>query len=1208
MKRSLQSRLLRTTIVGLIAFSPAYASAGDAQYFFSKDDAAKPTDKSTPAEAQKAAGGKTSKQSVKKLTAGAGAATGAVTPTATNRGAFRPDFDGSGGRGPAMAPVEGKKDDDSGYYIKTRGYRLEPEPTVPVYARQADKTYKELKDIDWLNIGLDSRTRFEYRENDYRPYQDSNIYAPNGAPNTKGLRAYPNSLWLERTRGYIGIKNILDPFRAVIEFQGSRAFNSIYELQGQEVNQTELIQGYGELFLKDALGTDAKGQGRPISVRVGRQAFEIGSRRLIARNEFRNTTNNFEGVRVLLGERYNDVDLDSFLMRPVIRNPYRDQPDWQNWVYGSFLSIKNVSPYLTIQPYFIGRHAWGDPLNPLGGQTRLPRQTQAPGFRVFGNYNNFDWDIDVMKQFGQTGVISQAYPYNPAWMTGTVGYTNISKPWGGYYQTKQHDAIAYAADVGYTFADHPWKPRISAVYIYGSGNKSAYSSASNNVDQFYGYNQPFSRNDYISWNNVKDPKVRLEFSPAKDTQIDTAFSAYWLASAASAWDRANLYAPNGNRGTFMGTELDMRIRQKVSQFWNVSASFARFWPGNFTSSFAPPTALQMPPTWAPGGTAPGQTGSTYGLTARPTNFIYFEANANAFGDGKPIAALPGSQFVAYWDEGEKKSKEPSWTDLYVGVTAGGSLSNGNMKVQDLAAADGNLTTFNRSNTIAATTLNTVPATYNQSLSGFIGGLTYGANYKVANSFVVGLEGDLSGTAGNTNTVWDIFSKANTAGSGTLYTTYGQHTATLNYLGTGRGRVGFLATPELLLFGTAGLAYGGVTSVNSYTTIAGNAATAPQVYGPQYTGTLTGWTAGGGVEWAISPEWTVKADYLYYNLGSVNVSSFGSNNNFMTTSFSSSPYGELSQSSTSLSGNIIRGGVNRHFDLLNAEAKATDKPVLAAAIGSIDATKKSAPSKPVNWGGAYGGVNLGGIWANQNSINNVTAWPTVNRPSQFVSSDAWLSGATPASGTAALLGGGQVGYNVELSKLWKLKFVTGVEADIQGVTPGGSKGTNTFLTTLVPVATAGNQALVSKSASNSLSFLGTARGRFGFTLIPSILVYGTGGLAYGNTNTSLQNFSGLGSLGGWQGGAGSTSTFQVGWTAGGGTEWAFRDNWSVKGEYLYYDLGKASGSVTNYAYLPGSAPQLASQSQFTERYAGNILRAGVNYHLPVEKAEAVTAGY
>ena len=941
----------------LVMSTPAFS---ESEYYFPKESAGGKTDKGEKGDASSKDPGVSSKNSGasskgRSKTAGAASApassagfrpdfdgaggrgpamvpvegAGRVSPVVAqnnrlrgNNGNFRPDFDGAGGRGPAMVPVEGeKKPEDDGYYLKTRGYRLEPEPTVPVYARQANKTYKELKDVDWLNIGLDSRVRFEMRENDYRPYTDSNIYTPGGTPNTRGIRAYPSSLWLERTRGYIGIKNILDPFRFVVEFQDSRAFNSIYELQGQEINQTELIQGYGELFLKDALGHDAKGQGRPISIRVGRQAFEIGSRRLIARNEFRNTTNNFEGVRVLLGERYNDVDLDSFAMRPVIRYPYGwDQPDWQNWVYGSFLSVKNISPYMTLQPYFIGRHAYANPLD-ISGANKVSRQTQAPGFRVFGNYNNFDWDIDVMKQFGQAGVISTAYPYNPAWMTGN-GYNNISRPWGGYYQNKQVDSIAYAADIGYTFADHPWKPRVSAVYIYGSGNKSPFSSTVNNVDTFYGFNQPFSRNDYISWNNVKDPKVRLEFTPAKDTQIDTAFSAYWLASAASAWDRAGLYAPLGNRGTFMGTELDFRIRQKVSQFWNVSASYARFWPGSFTSSFAPPTQQQWPPVGWPGGTAPGQTGTTYGLTARPTNFLYVEATANAFGDGKPIAQLPGQDFIAYWDEGENKSKHPSWTDLYVGVNAGGSLSSSTMRAQDLGAF-GTATTYLRNNAVATSTLNLFPTTYNQGLSGFIGGLTFGANYKFANSFVAGVEGDFDGTAGNTSTDWDL---ASSSGGGSAFTTYGQHTATLNYLGTARGRLGYLATPELLLFGTAGLAYGGVTAANSYVSVNNASGLAPTVYGPQYTGTLTGWTAGGGVEWAISPEWTVKADYLHYNLGAVSANNVASSNTWSpyvaNPGYSATGWGSFAAANASFSGNLIRAGVNRHFnDVSNAPVMA-----------------------------------------------------------------------------------------------------------------------------------------------------------------------------------------------------------------------------------------------------------------------------------------------
>ena len=158
--------------------------------------------------------------------------------------------------------------------------------------------------------------------------------------------------------------------------------------------------------------------------------------------------------------------------------------------------------------------------------------------------------------------------------------------------TVQHDAIAYAFEAGYTFSDHPWKPRISANYAYGSGNKSPFDSVNQTFDIFYGFNQPFSRNDYIAWNNIKAPKARLEFSPFKDLRIDTAFSAYWLASAAAAWDRANLFAPLGNRGTFIGTEYDLRIRYKLNQFINLTASYARFWPGSFTSSFAPPVALQ----------------------------------------------------------------------------------------------------------------------------------------------------------------------------------------------------------------------------------------------------------------------------------------------------------------------------------------------------------------------------------------------------------------------------------------------------------------------------------------------------------------------------------------------------------------------------------------------------------------------------------------
>ena len=145
--------------------------------------------------------------------------------------AYTPDFDGSGGSGPAMTQDEGMN--KQGYYRATRGYRLEPEIDVPAYVRQADKTYPQLNNLPWLNIGLESRTRFELYDNDYRPWAYNSPFSGM----TVYRRQYPESLWLERTRGYIGVKDILDPLRFVLELQDSREFNNIpgFNLEARQI-------------------------------------------------------------------------------------------------------------------------------------------------------------------------------------------------------------------------------------------------------------------------------------------------------------------------------------------------------------------------------------------------------------------------------------------------------------------------------------------------------------------------------------------------------------------------------------------------------------------------------------------------------------------------------------------------------------------------------------------------------------------------------------------------------------------------------------------------------------------------------------------------------------------------------------------------------------------------------------------------------------
>jgi outer membrane immunogenic protein len=136
----------------------------------------------------------------------------------------------------------------------------------------------------------------------------------------------------------------------------------------------------------------------------------------------------------------------------------------------------------------------------------------------------------------------------------------------------------------------------------------------------------------------------------------------------------------------------------------------------------------------------------------------------------------------------------------------------------------------------------------------------------------------------------------------------------------------------------------------------------------------------------------------------------------------------------------------------------------------------------------------------------------------------------------------------------------------------------------------------------LRWFGTLRGRLGFLATPNLLLYGTGGLAYGET-TSRGNIDsvdplGLIILGNPQFACpahsrcytGSSSDTQVGWAAGIGGELKLSANWSAKFEYLRVEL---PGTSVALASPPPSDPGVATVFRFN-RQAYDFVRFGVNY--------------
>jgi hypothetical protein len=328
-----------------------------------------------------------------------------------------------------------------------------------------------------------------------------------------------------------------------------------------EVNTLELVQAYAEARLGAVAGL-----GSTTTVQAGRFLLNLGSRRLVAADDYRNTTNGYTGLRADLAwrrgwkataiytmpQQRRPDDLGSLLDNEVGAD--REGRDLVLW--GALVSrSKALGPALLEASFF---HL-GERDRP--GRPTRDRSLDTASVRLFREPApaRFDGEVEAIGQRGQASA--------------SVAATAPRQPVAAWF---------VHADAGYTFPGG-WKPRVSIEYDYASGDGRG--GRYGRFDTLFGMRRadlaPSGLYNAIARTNIISPGVRVEAVPSAKLEVFASYRPMWLASRFDAFSSTGMRDANGQSGRFAGHQLDSRVRYRVTPALMLEADLVLLAKGRF---------------------------------------------------------------------------------------------------------------------------------------------------------------------------------------------------------------------------------------------------------------------------------------------------------------------------------------------------------------------------------------------------------------------------------------------------------------------------------------------------------------------------------------------------------------------------------------------------------------------------------------------------
>lgn len=402
----------------------------------------------------------------------------------------------------------------------------------------------------WLDFSVEQRTRYETIDGRYRA----------GGSGGDQQIALQNDVFLQAHLGR---------FRAGVEFLDARALgvDSGSTLNNTHANNADFVQGYVAWANQNVFFS-----GIGAEIIAGRQTLNLGSRRLVARNVFRNTLNNFTGVRLRLVD-YGSWEFNGFVTMPVIRYPNNaadlldeihqfDEEDTHTWFSGGILQMHDLFNGLNAEVYLY--HL--DEGDSIYHQTRN-RRYFTPGMRFYlkPKAGQFDFQLEAI---GQLGTVRSS--------TAATNGTDLD-----------HAAWYQHIDIGYTF-DMPWKPRLALEYDYASGDEDPNDNKDQRFDTLYGARRfefgPTGMYGAFARSNINTPGYRIQLAPRSDLKFNARHRVFWLASDRDAWTTSGLRDISGNTSDYIGHQLEMSVRWNVNSSLNFETGWAHLFKGEFAKN------------------------------------------------------------------------------------------------------------------------------------------------------------------------------------------------------------------------------------------------------------------------------------------------------------------------------------------------------------------------------------------------------------------------------------------------------------------------------------------------------------------------------------------------------------------------------------------------------------------------------------------------